>query len=163
MSVLATALPPLGMSAWVGEAGSRRATAGAAIILVRAPGLTSLPPRRARGGNVWGRPSMTSPAAAGSLVVSAVSIAVAVLVRAAILILSHVPRLFKKSRATWRPGGYGRAVYTIDSALMWPTGSRAKAYLSSSGTSSGSQPKDSATALACAARSIERSSSPFLS
>lgn len=34
MSVLAATLPPLGMSAWFGEAGSRRATANAAIILV---------------------------------------------------------------------------------------------------------------------------------
>ena len=96
MSVLATALPPLGMSAWFGEAGSRRAPAGAAIALVRAPGLANLAARRTRDGNGRDRPSMAPPASARSLIVSAVSVAVATLVRAAaILILVHVLRLFK--------------------------------------------------------------------
>lgn len=163
MSVLASALPPLGMSVWFGEAGSRRAPAGAAIVLVRASGLTSLPPRRARGGNGGDRSAMTSPAAAGSLVISAVSIAVAALVRAAILILSHVPRLFKNP-GDLAPGRLRSCcIYYRLGLDMANRKAGQKGYLNSSGMSSGSQPKDSATALACAARSIERSSSPFLS
>lgn len=164
MSVLAMTLPPLGMSAWFGEAGSRRATAGAAIILVRASGLANLPASRARDGNGGDRPAMTSPAAAGSLVVSAVSIAVAALVRAAILILSHVPRLFKKTPGDLAPGRLRSCcIYYRLGLDMANRKAGQKGYLNSSGMSSGSQPKDSATALACAARSIERSSSPFLS
>lgn len=163
-SVLAASLPPVGFWAGLGEAGSRRARADTALILARAPGFACLPARCARAGHGRGRSAMAAPAAAGSLVVSAVSIAIAALVRAAaILILVHGHAFSKK------PGRLGARAVTVVLYILSAKPSYGqpevmpKDYLSSSGTSSGSQPKDSATALACAARSIERSSLPVFS